>query len=62
MAHANVNEAFVAMAEADILITSRSGFPWMAAALSDPPLVIAFPLGATRSKPLAYVILESFSD
>jgi hypothetical protein len=57
MAHANVNEAFIAMAEADILITSRSGFPWMAAVLSDPPLVIAFPLGGTRFKFLAILLL-----
>jgi hypothetical protein len=48
MANANINEAFVAMSEADILITSKSGFPWMAAVLSDPPLVIALPLGGTR--------------
>ena len=36
-------EAYTAMCEADVLITSTSGFAWVAGALCTPPMTVALP-------------------
>jgi len=44
---ADIYEAVTIMCEADILVTSTSGFAWAAAAFCSPPLTISFPWGNT---------------
>lgn len=40
----NMLQAFTALCDADILVTSPSAFPYLAAALCDPKLIVAIPL------------------
>ena len=43
----NYLEAFSMMCESNVLVTSPSGFSWLAAMFCDPKLTVAFPLASS---------------